>query len=251
MGADPMTIKSGVGARIYVDEFAVGQSVYHVPAITAGASLLDTTVVADEGMRRGHGKVGGSMSLMAAFDDAAGASFDAFSRLPSADVVATYAAGSTAGARTFSVISKQMSFGATVDVSGALMLPVELVSNDYGLCDGVMLTDDTHTSTGVENLTGVDELGAAGSTDHGASAFLHVIGFTGTSATIAVQDSADDVSYADIDLDFTVSAVGGQRVATTVATENVRRYIRARIAGTFTSMEFALTFMRHGADTVA
>jgi len=76
----------------------------------------------------------------------------------------------------------------------------------------------------------------------GASAYLHAFSIGSGSATIKVQDSADRIAWADVPgLAFAaVTAATTERVVTS-ATENVKRYLRAYLTGTFTNLVAAIS----------
>jgi hypothetical protein len=89
----------------------------------------------------------------------------------------------------------------------------------------------------------------AAQTTSGAQAYLQVTAFTGTDVTVAIQDSADGVTFANVSgLSFaqTTSAPGTQRVAT-ANNATLRRYVRAvtSTVGGFTSATFAVTLVRN------
>lgn len=83
-------------------------------------------------------------------------------------------------------------------------------------------------------------------TTTGAAAYLHVTGFTGTSITVVIQDSANGTDWAAVTgLAFTAATAAGtsERVAT-AATATIRRYVRAVWTGTITSATFSVAFAR-------
>ena len=81
----------------------------------------------------------------------------------------------------------------------------------------------------------------------GAQAYLQVTGFTGTSVTVAVQDSADGSSYSAVTgLTFTAATAAPytQRLATS-GSATIRRYLRVATTGTFSSATFAVVLNRN------
>jgi hypothetical protein len=81
----------------------------------------------------------------------------------------------------------------------------------------------------------------------GAQAYLQVTAITGTSVTVAVQDSADNSSFTTITgLTFTAvtAAPAWQRLAT-ANNATVRRYLRVITTGTFNPATFAVVFSRN------
>jgi hypothetical protein len=85
----------------------------------------------------------------------------------------------------------------------------------------------------------------------GAQAYLQVTSFTGTSVTVAVQDSADNSTFAAVTgLTFTAvtAAPAWQRLAT-AGTATLRRYVRVVTTGTFSSATFAVMANRNLSST--
>lgn len=81
----------------------------------------------------------------------------------------------------------------------------------------------------------------------GAQAYLQVTSFAGTSVTVAVQDSADNASFAAVTgLSFTavVAAPNTQRLAT-ANNATIRRYLRVVTTGTFNPATFAVALNRN------
>lgn len=81
----------------------------------------------------------------------------------------------------------------------------------------------------------------------GAQAYLHVFGFTGTDATVTVQHSADNSTWATLAAFApSTSGPGYQRVATS-NTATVNRYLRAitTTSGGFSSLEFGVVLVRN------
>jgi hypothetical protein len=74
-----------------------------------------------------------------------------------------------------------------------------------------------------------------------------VFAVTGTSVTVTLQDSADNVTFANITGGAFTAATGitAQRLASPGATDTVRRYVRAITTGTFTVGNFNLMFVRN------
>lgn len=87
-------------------------------------------------------------------------------------------------------------------------------------------------------------------TPFGAQAYLQVFGFTGTDATVKLQDSADGTTFADIAsgafTQITTTSPQAQRLAL-VNTATVRRYVRVSTvtSGGFTSLAFGVMFNRN------
>jgi hypothetical protein len=87
------------------------------------------------------------------------------------------------------------------------------------------------------------------STAYGAQMYLQVMAFTGTDATVTVQDSADNTTFTNIasgGFAQVTSSPQGQRIALT-NTATVRRYLRVATttSGGFTSLRFVVAVDRN------
>jgi hypothetical protein len=94
------------------------------------------------------------------------------------------------------------------------------------------------------NGTGVDTLA---SLNFGAQAYLQLTGFIGTSVVIKIQDSADNVTFADVTgLAFSsvTASPNFQRIAT-ANTATIRQYVRAVSTGTFTAVSYNVVLVKN------
>lgn len=100
----------------------------------------------------------------------------------------------------------------------------------------------TSFATGTVSGTSIDD-GAA--TALGASAYINCSVMPSGTATFAVQDSADNVTFANITgLVFTaLTGPGAERKATSV-TATIRRYVRVQCTGTHGTSTAYVTFHR-------
>lgn len=92
--------------------------------------------------------------------------------------------------------------------------------------------------TGAANFASVDQ--SAQSTN-GARAFLHVTAFTGTDATVTVEDSSDDAVFASLGAFTQVTGTTSEAIE---ITGTVEQYVRVALTGTFTSITFTVSFHR-------
>jgi len=244
-----MTITSGVGGRLFVDEHNISGSTATMRRLMMDLGVQNTTTIQDEATRRTPTIRHGAIDVTALWDTDAGQAEPVLRTLPNADRALSYHHRATRGAPAWFMIGKQITYSPNVANTKDLTIDVQAVANNYGLELGRSLTAGEETIGAAGGLTGVDDLQAVGSTDFGLQAILHVTAFTGTSVDIAIQDSDDDGSgdpYADVTgaTFTTVSAVGSERIATG-ATENVKRWLRAELSGTFTSVTFAVAVNRN------
>lgn len=247
-----MAKSSGLGARFFVDQYNLTGDITSLDRCGGGPSPLDCTAIGASGFERIGGVRTGGMEVTAWFNDATSAPIGehtALKGLPTTDRQATYGHRATVGAPAASCISKQINYDGTRDQAGALTFKTTVESNAYGLEWGVLLTTGAQTFGAAGNGTVWDDgQGSALSTDFGLQLYVHLLAFTGTSVTVNIQDSTDNSGdpYTTITGASTaaLSAVGVTRVATG-ATENVKRYLRANLAGTFSNAELVIVVVRN------
>lgn len=237
-----MAKQSGLGQRLLVGGYDLSGDVQSYE-ITGGGELLEVTGIDKSAKERIGGQRDGSLKWTSFFNPAAGRAHPVLSVLPTADVQFTLCAGTTLGDPGACLIAKQPNYAGKRAQNGMFTFDVEAVANAYGLEWGTQLTAGVRADTTGTNGTGVDQ--AAAST-YGAQAYLQVLGVTGTSVTVKVQDSADNSSWADVTgLTFTAATgIAVQRLATS-NTATIRRYVRAVSSGTFTAASFSVVLVRN------
>jgi hypothetical protein len=236
-----MAKSGGLGDNFYSGGYDVSGDIGSVDKIQGGHKPIDVTAINKSAFERIGGVRDGSMSWKAFFNTDVGQAHPVLSALPTADVVATYCRGTTLGNPCASIVAKQLNYDGNRGTGGEFVFSVDAEANSYGVEWGVQLTAGLRTDTAATNGTGVD---TAASLAFGAQAYLQVTAFTGTDVTVKIQDSADNVTFADVTgLAFTqvTAAPFTQRLATS-NTATIRRYIRAITVttGGVTSVTFAV-----------
>lgn len=239
-----MAKQGGMGDRFYVGGDDIGGNIGSLQNIHGGPNPGDVTDITQSGYGRiGLLRDGGGQGNVW-FDTAL--AHPVLKLLPTTDVIFTYGVGAILGNPAASCVSKQVNYDGARAADGSYALSVDWqASAGTGLEWGEQLTAGRKTDTTATNGTGID-FGAV-STLFGASAYAHVFSVTGTSVILKVQDSADNVTFADVTgLTFTAvagAAKGGERLATG-ATATIRRYVRAISTGTFSNAQFVVNFVR-------
>jgi hypothetical protein len=143
-------------------------------------------------------------------------------------------------------VAKQANYDPNRGADGSLTFGVASNANAYGLEWGIQGTAGQRTDTAATNGTGID---GAASSAFGAQAYLQYQSVVGTSVVVKVQDSADNVSFADVTgMTFTTVLAGASPGFERIATANnatIRRYVRVATTGTFSSAVFQVTFVRN------
>ena len=240
-----MAKESGLGDRFYLGGFGLSGDTQTLKEITGTVGALDVTDITQSANQRIHGMRTAAMSWVSFFNTTAGRAHDALSDLLTTDQVMTYGHGVVLGNPAASMIGKQINYDGNRGNDGSLLFSVDgQSSNGAGIEWGVQLTPGIRTDTTATNGTGVDQ--TVVSTAFGWVAHLHVTAFTGTSATVTVQDSADNVTFANLTGGaFTAATVSTAQRLDSASGATVRRYVRAITTGTFSSVSFMVNFTRN------
>jgi hypothetical protein len=161
-------------------------------------------------------------------------------------VILTYCRGTTLGDPAASLVAKQVNYDPTRADDGMLTFGVSAQSNGYGIEWGRQLTAGLRTDTAATLGTGIDTTASA---SFGGQAYLHVTAFTGTDVTIKIQDSADNVTFADV-AGFAFTQITAAPASERIAfgnTATLRRYLRATTVttGGVTSLTFSVNVIKN------
>jgi hypothetical protein len=243
--------QGGLSDNFYVAEFDLSGDVGSISNVSGGPAALDVTPVNKSGHERLGGVRTGMMEWSTFFNDATGQAHDALSSLLRTDRVVSYFRGTTLGNPAASQVAKQVTYDPQRANDGGLVFGVQALANGYGVQWGRQATAGVRTDTGATNGSPIDD--GAGSS-FGLQAFLHVFAFTGTDATVKLQESSDNSgdTYADVTGGgFTqVTGVTSERIATADDLA-VERYLRVitTTSGGFSDMDFAVVVVRNTTAT--
>lgn len=255
--------QSGLGDNLYVGGHDISCDIGSVGNVGGGPAALDFTGICKSAFERQGGVRDGRCQFTAFFNpetaaDDPGTSEDrahaVLSALPTADTLVTYQRGTLLGSPAAALVAKQVNYDGTRGEDGSFTFAVDAQANGFGVEWGNQLTAGVRTDTGVTSGSSVDFGG--GSTSFGAQFYLHVMSFTGTDATVTVQESSDDGAgdaFADVTGgSFTVitAAPGWQRIQT-ARDQTVERYLRVATTttGGFTGLAFAVIAIRNDTET--
>jgi len=241
-----MAKQTGLGDNLYLAGYDLSGDINSLGRIATPRGVLESTGIDKSAIERLPGVRDGSIEFASFFNDATDQEHEALKTLPTTDRILTYCRGTTLGNPAAAMVGKQINYDGTRGTDGALTFTVAAESNAYGLDWGRQLTAGKRTDAAATNGTGVDH--TAVSTLFGWQAYLHVFAFAGTSVTVTLQDSADNVTFANLTGGAFAAATGrtSERLAGGAAAE-VRRYVRAITSGTFTNAVFAVMFVRNEA----
>lgn len=239
-----MAKQSGLGDNLYVAGFDLSGDIGSLSGISTPRGVTDVTGIDKSAFERRLLGRDGNLEFSSWFNPTAAAAHDRLGDLPTTDQILTYCRGTTLGNPAAAMVAKQINYDGTRAADGALSFAVAAQANGFGLEWGRQLTAGKRTDTTATNGTGVDHTDV--STAFGWQAYLHVFAFTGTSVTVTIQDSADNVSFAGFTGSAFTAATGvtSQRLAG-ASDATVRRYLRVATTGTFSNAVFAVTFVRN------
>ncbi len=251
-----MAKQTGLGDNLYVDGNDLSGDTGALSAIGGGPAALDVTGIDKSAFERIGGMRDGRIEFDSWFNPASGQAHPVLSALPTGDVLVSYLRGTTLGDPAASLLGKQVGYDPTRGADGSLTMAIQAVSNGFGLEWGRTLTGGKRTDSGATNGATLDFGAGIAQTLFGAQAYLHVFAFTGTDATITIQDSTSDFSGVTL-LTFTeVSALGGanssERIETASRTETVDRYVRVitTTSSGFSNLVFAVQVVKNETSTV-
>jgi hypothetical protein len=244
-----VTKSSGLGAQFWLDGYDLSNDIGSLSRIGGGPAALELTGINKSAFERSGGVRDGAMEFSAWHNPTAAQAHPVLAALPTTDRIATYAHSAALGDPAASIVCKQVDYAGTRGTDGSLSFAIPTPGNGYGLEWGVLLTAGKRTDTGATAGTAVDS--GAATTNFGLQAYLHVFSFTGTDATITIQESSDNSG------DAYANVVGGaftevtaapvkQRIAT-AANLAVERYLKVTTTTSagFTSLVFAVTAVRN------
>lgn len=248
-----MAKSSGLGNNLFVDGFELGGDVGRIDQISCPMAVQEVPGIKRFAQERIGLKHDGNINYTSFFnpDTTAGAegAHTVLAALPTIDRVQTAWLGTgVAGDPAATVVSKQIGYDATRGDDGSLTFSVAGQANAWGLDWGVLLDASPRTdTTATAPSTGVDLGASPTSYSQGWVAYAHLLAFTGTSVTFTLSDSANNSAFTNLTGGaFTaMTARGAARLASSGATDTVRRYVRVSTTGTFSNAKFLINFVRY------
>lgn len=248
-----MAKQSGLGDNLFVQGFDISGDVGSLSAIGGGFAPLDVTAINKSAVERIPGLRDGRMEFVSFFNDAplVTGSGDTgvhivLDNLPRTDVICTYTRGTALGAPAASLTAKQVDYAPTRAADGSFTFQTTMSANGYGIEWGELITVSVETETAAATGTGVD---FTAGTSFGLQAYLQVTEFVGTSATVTLQHSTDDVTYSAITggAFSTISTTTTAERIQTARDATINRYVRYVVSGTFTTLSFNVNVIKNQA----
>jgi hypothetical protein len=246
-----MSKQSGLGDNLYVAGYDVSGDIGSLTAIGGGPAALQVTGIDKSAVERIGGLRDGRLEFTSYFNPDTDRSHERFSTLPTADQIMSYIRGPGLGNQAACLNAKQINYDGSRADDGSFTFSVQGLANQFGLEWGTQLTDGKRTDS---EATEGDSLDFGAATSFGLQAYLQVFDFTGTSATIKLQQSSDDGvsdTWADVtDGAFSsVTGVTSERIET-ARDQAVEQYLRVVTTGTFTNLVFAVVVMKNEVEVL-
>lgn len=244
-----MAKQTGLGDNLYVQGVDCSGDIGSVEEMRGGPEPVDVTGIDKSARERLGGVRDGGIKYKAFFNPTG--VHPTFSALPTTDQIVTYYRGTTLGNPVFHVNGKQLNYDEKRNEDGSVAFMIEDVANGYGGEWGVNMTAGKRSDTGATTTAGMD-FGASSS--FGAQAYIQIFTFTGTLASINIQDSNDNAvgdPYVSVaGLGFGAAAGATAFRVNTTPTQLVKRWLRLSMGGTFSQMTFAVSVCRNPTATV-
>jgi hypothetical protein len=237
---------TALGSNCYVGVYDLSGDIGAVKNMEAMLATINVTALNKSAPELLPGRRDGAMGFLSFFNIDAGQEQAVFSAAPRTDAQSTVVIGTPAlGSPAASMIAKQMNYAGTLGEDGSLGFDVDMVGSGYGLEWGELLTTGKQSfGTGTVDGTAID-LGAVSSL-FGAAGYLHVFSVASGTAVFAVQDSDDNLTFADVaGLVFTGATGATTQRLQTAAGATIRQYVRVEGRGTHGAAVVAVNFVRY------
>lgn len=249
-----MVKEAGLGDAFWLDGYDLSGDVGSLGRIGGGlAGTQDVTGINKSAMERVGLARDGSLEWTSFFNPAVGAAHEVLSALPITSRIATYGRGLGIGSPAACLIGKQINYDPSRAADGSLTISVQALADGYGLEWGQQATPGVRTDTGA--TSGASQDGGASSL-FGLQAWIHVLSFTGTDATIKLQESSNDGggdAWADVvggGFAQITTGPGAQRIQTgrSLTVERYLRVVTTTSAG-FSELSFVVVVARNLTET--
>lgn len=240
-----MAKSSGLGDQLFISGVDIGADINAIGSLSTPRETLPSTGITQSANARIFGKRDAAAEFTSYFEVTPGGTFDTLKSLPMTDVHLMYLRGSSLGGEGLGLVGKQVNYDPSRGDDGSFLFGTNVVSNGFGADWGDQLTPGKRSDTTASDGASVDLL--TGPVLFGWQAYLQVFSVTGTSCTVTIQDSPDDVIFTDLTGGVFTAATGStyERLQSASATASVERYVRVVTSGTFTECSFAVLFTRN------
>ena len=231
-----MAFAHGKGAGVWMNEFDFASDLTQYN-FGKTRQLVNVTTFGNDDKVWLAGLGEGQINFQGIWNPAANQTDEEIVALDGTEVVITASpTGATAiGDRAHMVNGELDNYQPRAPVNDAVRFSVSYTGDDAQ--GGVILHENAQESA-TGNHTSVD---GSAQTTNGAVANLHVTQFSGTDATVTIEDSTDDSVWGSLVAFTQVTGTTSERVS---VAGTVERYVRVALTGTFTTVTFVVSFAR-------
>jgi hypothetical protein len=234
-----MTKQSGIGSAFYTGIYDLSGDIGSLGSIGLTRALQDVTGLDKDGTERIALRSDGEMSWTGFWNAVAGQAVPVLFDLDGG-VLHTYASEAAIGGYAASLVGNRVSFASQSGQDGSLAITGQVQgSAGWPVEWGRLLTTGKQTFASAAAGTYIDR-GAASASNYGLAGYLHAFSIGSGTAVVTIEDSADHAAWDPVIAFTGVSAAGTERIQTGL-TENVRRYLRIDVSGTFTALVVAVS----------
>lgn len=243
-----MSKSTGIGERLFLNQYDLSGDIGALGTIQSARNQQDVTDITKVAMARLGLLYDGHLAYSGFFDTVAGQEHPVLRGLPQSGRT-TWCTGTAAGSPTGSMVANQADYGVTRGPDGSLVISTTAdASSGDGFEWGVLLTTGLQTFASAGAGSYVDDYVPAFPTlplpsTAGLAAYLHVESIGSGTATVAIQDSTDHISFANV-TGAVFTAVTGATSERIAVSGNVRRYLMVNVTGTFTNLVAAVAVIR-------
>jgi len=233
---------SGLGQQIFVQGYDLSGDVSALDNAGSPRELLDTTAINASAHERVMGLSDGNLAVSSWFNDSSEQEHEAFKSLPTTDRIVMWAFGATRGDVAACLNAKQLNYDGSRGSDGSLAFTIDTqAASGVPLEWGNTLTTgkETHSAAGVS--TSRDD---GATTGYGLVGILSITDVDSGTVTVSIQQSADNVTFADILSFVAVAAAAAPTAQRLTLSGAILRYLRVSTTGTFGNCDFCMVTRR-------
>ena len=236
-----MAKQSGLGQQIFVHGYDLSGDVATIDNASSPRGLLDTTALNAPAHERLLGLSDGNIGVSSWFNDASEQEHAAYSGLPTTDRIVMWVFGATRGDVAACLVGKQINYDPSRGSDGSLTFTIDTQADGVALdwCNTLTTGKETHSAAAVS--TSRDD---GATTGYGLVGILSVTDLDSGTATVSIQQSADNVTFANILSFVAVAAASAPTAQRLPLSGAILRYLRVTTTGTFTNCDFCMVTRR-------
>ena len=237
-----MAKKSGLGQQIFVNGYDLSGDVAAINSAGSPRNLLDITALNASATERLVGLSDGNIGVSSWFNDATEQEHAAYKGLPTTDQIITWAFGGTRGDVAACLVGKQINYDGSRGTDGSLSFTIDnQAASGVPLEWGNTLTTGKETHSSATTSTSRDD---GATTGYGLVGILSVADVDSGTVTVSIQQSADNVTFADLLSFVAVSAAAAPTAQRLPLAGAILRYLRVSTTGTFSNCDFCMVTRR-------